>query len=95
MACTRREKAATLVQIGERPATQAPPHHECDPVRDELWECKPVQCGLQICLPHILGYVVGLGKLAPVLPMGLYDVFIASHAIGLYFRVTIDIVVVQ
>ena len=35
MACTRRERAAELAQIG-RPARQAPPHQGCDSVRDAL-----------------------------------------------------------
>jgi len=50
-ACTRRE----LVQIGGRPARQAPPHQGCDSVWDVLCEWKPMQY-----IPQILGYVVKL-----------------------------------
>src|SRR6218665_2545680 len=44
-----------LAQIGGSPARQAPPHQGRDPVRDALWEWKPVQY-----IPHILRYVVTL-----------------------------------
>jgi len=38
-----------------RPARQAPPHQWRNPVRDALWEWKPMQH-----IPHIVGYVVKL-----------------------------------
>src|SRR6218665_1637044 len=41
--------------MGGRPALQAPPHQGRDPVKDALWEWKPVQH-----IPHIVGYVVKL-----------------------------------
>src|SRR6218665_1064096 len=56
-ACTRRERAAELAPIRGRPARQAPPHQGRDPVRDALWEWKPVQY-----IPHILGYVANFLK---------------------------------
>src|SRR6218665_3503015 len=43
------------MQIGGRPARQAPPHQGRNPVRDALWKRKPVQH-----IPHIVGYVVKL-----------------------------------
>src|SRR6218665_3801515 len=54
-ACTRRERATELAQIGGRPARQTPPHQGRDPVKDALWEWKPVQH-----IRHILRYVVKL-----------------------------------
>src|SRR6218665_3229519 len=55
-----RGRHAELAQIGGRPARQAPPHQGRDPVRDVLWEWKPVQYS-----PHILGYVVKLPEPTP------------------------------